>query len=124
MLPNCIWDEVCLVLWSPCHDGSVVSLMFCCSLLKMTFEGNLDMTLLTYAPIGNLPEGVHLESAEAYLPWRELQKVLKLEGMGDRKIQVLADFIMGLWILVNGGGWRLSLFLPTWGLGSFEPGHL
>ena len=75
------------------------------------FEGKLQMTLLTYAPIGNLPKGVRLESAEAYLPWETFTSLLELKDMGKRHLQVLADFVLGLWVLANGGGWRLSPLL-------------
>ena len=72
------------------------------------FEGGLQMTLLTYAPITNLPVGVRLESAEDYLPWKTFQTLLKLKDKGARSLQVLADFVLGLWVHVNGGGWRFD----------------
>lgn len=72
------------------------------------FEGGLQMTLLTYAPIRNLPAGVRLESAEDYLPWKTFQKLLNLKDKGVRQLQVLADFVLGLWVYVNGGGWRFD----------------
>lgn len=72
------------------------------------FEGGLQMTLLTYAPIKNLPTGVRLESAEDYLQWKTFQALLKLPGKGKRELQVLADFVLGLWVYVNDGGWRFD----------------
>jgi hypothetical protein len=72
------------------------------------FKGELEMTLLTYAPVGNLPASVRLESAEAYLPWETFQLLLKMENKGDRELQVLADFVLALWLLVNDGGWRFD----------------
>ena len=72
------------------------------------FEGGLQMTLLTYAPIKNLPAGVRLESAGDYLRWKTFQTLLKLKDKGTRQLQVLADFVLGLWVYVNGGGWRFD----------------
>ena len=67
------------------------------------------MTLLSYAPIGNLPAGVRLEAAESYLPWKTFQSLLKVsEAKGERRLQVLADFTLGVWLLANGGGWRFD----------------
>ena len=97
-----------LSCWAHGSAVSLVLIFICCRLIIIAFEGKLDMTLLTYAPIGNLPEKVRLESAEAYLPWKTFQMLLKLKGKGERKVQVLADFIMGFWILVNSGGWRFD----------------
>ena len=94
------------------------------------FEDGLQMTLLTYAPIRNVPEGVRLESAGDYLPWETFQTLLKLKRKGAswaRALQVLADFVLGLWVYVNGGGWRfdgdciVTRKLPT--LEVHEPPH-
>ena len=62
------------------------------------FEGGLQMTLLTYAPITNVPAGVCLKSAGDYLPWETFQKLLKLKDNAARPLQVLADFVLGLWV--------------------------